>query len=65
MAGRGADRVGSGGLLCRGAYSSEVEAKIGGSREPKDTVPERIASELVQRLAIVEVSAMEILRYDE
>jgi len=28
-------------------------------------VPERIASELAQRLAIVEVSAMELLRYDD
>jgi len=33
--------------------------------KPEDTVPERIASELVQRLAIVEVSAMETLRYDD
>lgn len=33
--------------------------------KPEGTVPERIASELAQRLAIVEVSAMELLRYDE
>jgi len=33
--------------------------------KPEDTVPERIASELTQKLTIVEVSAMELLRYDD
>jgi len=33
--------------------------------KPEGTVPERIASELAQRLAIVEVSAMQLPRYDD